>query len=155
MTPANNYALTCRVVGGRPFVIAGGPLNRYTVIYRYASLQRTPLNQNTRYTRRFSGDGTLLLDGSVLLYTGIHDTLDTFSYSRPPWFNETPLYIHRVCTWYIRCVYILHILYIQLYYIRCEYILYIVYIQLYYMCIYILYIVYIQPPETDQKKPTT
>ena len=97
---------TCRrecvraLVSGRScFRLAGECVHICVCIrmYRYASLYRTPLNQNTRYTRRYSDDGTLLLDWIVLILTGIHDTPDTLSHSRPFWFNETPLYIP--CTW--------------------------------------------------------
>ena len=45
--------------------------------YRYVSIHRTPINWNSRWTGRFLGDGTLLVDWIVQLYTGIHDKPDT------------------------------------------------------------------------------
>ena len=47
--------------------------------YRYVSLYRTPLNRNTRYTGRFSGDGIVFRNWIVLRLTGIHDKPDTFA----------------------------------------------------------------------------
>ena len=52
--------------------------NKMFVVYRYVSIHRTPIHHNSRHTRRFSGDGTLLVDYIVQLYTGIHDKPDTF-----------------------------------------------------------------------------
>ena len=41
----------------------------WTSIHRYASLYRTLLCRNTRYTARFSGSGTRLLDWTVRLFS--------------------------------------------------------------------------------------